>query len=379
MTRVLFLHPAVRSYRFPLFVELGRRGVHFLFTSINAPDTAAGKETDELLSHAPFVFYQAKEIVLGGKKNFSFDLWRVFKYDVIIFSGVTSIPFLLLAAPLYFLRKKVVVFDELWAYPQGKEYSYLRPLVRFLAKKMVRSFIPAGSKAAEFLNNEFNIPQDRLHVAYNTAPEPKPPTQHADIDMRYLALVNKVKGLNRPVLLYLGRVVQYKGLDVLLQALAAMPNPPFLLVVGEGDYLTDCKKLTNILEIENDVMFWGGCASQDVSLFYSLADLFVLPARRTKDDTIGYEAWGFTVNEAMWMRVPVLATNAVGAAYDLLLQHRTGWICQEGSVESLALMLQVTLKDKVELVSVGQRGYEWLKQRCSYSQNVRSIMSAVMK
>ena len=131
--RIVFVHPAIRVYRAPLLERLATRNIECLFTSINEITTIAGIETQRLLQEVEIKYFQCREIPFFGKRYFSLDLWRVFKYDVVIFSCATSIPFLLLALLLKVAGKRVLLFDELWRYPENiTSYDLIRPYIRFL-------------------------------------------------------------------------------------------------------------------------------------------------------------------------------------------------------------------------------------------------------
>jgi glycosyltransferase involved in cell wall biosynthesis len=374
---VIFLHPAVRKYRDPLFTELSKVGVDFLFTSVNDADTPAGRETNEILKDTSIRFRQAREIILLGKRNFSFDLKVVFAYDVIIFSGVTSIPFLLLAVPLFLCKKKILIFDELWKYPDGKSYGILRPLIRALVKRTVSSFVAAGTMAADFLVSEFKVPKDRIYMAYNTAPCPRGVNLGNRALMRSPNEIDEYDG-DAKVVLYLGRVVEYKGLDLLIQAMATLPpSTAMLIVVGDGDFLPYCKRLCADLGMQNRIRFLGECGADDTGRYYAMADLFVLPAKFVNDTPVGYEAWGFTINEAMAMKLPVIATKAVGAAHDLIIDGETGWMCEANDVEDLSRALSHALNSPENLHRIGKKGHELLTQRCSYEENLAAVIRAI--
>ncbi|WP_257293424.1 glycosyltransferase family 4 protein [Endozoicomonas sp. YOMI1] len=374
---VIFLHPAIRTYRVELFERLSKYGVEFLFTSINSLDTPAGVETESILNTTAIKYHQCKEISLFGKKNFSFDLFRVFKYQTVVFSCATSIPFLLLSLPLHILGKRIILFDELWKYPDQKVYHLLRPLVRFLVKKTVDSFVPAGTCAAKYMKSEYGAADDNIHIAFNT-------TELTNICSQFLGSSEQSKELKlnlgcekTPVVLYLGRIVKYKGLDILLNAVAKLDFNIKLLVVGDGDFATECKALARNLSIADHVFFWGACNIEESPCFYKLADVFVLPTRFLPGDGVGYEAWGFTINEAMANGIPVITTDAVGAAHDLIVNDETGWIFPAEDFNSLADILRTVIGDLDHAREVAENGKSWVSSKCSYQQNEHAFCRAI--
>ena len=105
----------------------------------------------------------------------------------------------------------------------------------------------------------------------------------------------------------------------------------YLIVCGNGEYEEECKKLAE--EYKNErIIFTGKIDSTIRSLYYSQSNVFVLPSY-SEEGVI--EAWGLTVNEAMEYGLPVVATSAVGAAYDLIENGYNGYIVEENNINAL--------------------------------------------
>lgn len=106
------------------------------------------------------------------------------------------------------------------------------------------------------------------------------------------------------VILTVSRIAQEKSIDKLItnhkELLKKYPNFK-LLIVGDGPDLDKMKDLTKKLEIENNVIFTGKVALNNVPLYYQLGDIFV-----TASTT---ETQGLTVVEAMSSSIPVVAIN----------------------------------------------------------------------
>ena len=374
--RKLFVHPAIRDYRSAIFHKLGEAGFHFLFSFINPPGTHAGENTRRELERFPYPYYQAREL-RTPVHNLSLDLVRVFRYDLVIFSCLTSVPFLLLAAPLKLLGKRVLLFDETWRYQyEVPRYRRLLPAVRFLVRRCVDAFIPAGSKAATMYESDFGIERSKIFVAYNTTLDLSavrvPAEVGQEIDARISALSR-----GRTVILYLARLVRYKGLDLLITALASLPDEACLLVVGSGPFQEECETLAASLGLTDRIHFLGDCRTEDVTAYYRAADIFVLPSRFVLNEPVNCESWGFTVNEAMSLGIPVVATDAVGAAHDLIRDGETGMLARENDPASLAAKLRYLLDDPARRREIGAKGREWLRERCSYDQNAEAFLRAV--
>ena len=118
-------------------------------------------------------------------------------------------------------------------------------------------------------------------------------------------------------------------------AVASLPaetrNSVALLFVGEGELRPDLEALARRLGLQR-VSFAGFKNQRELSRYYHAADLLVLPSLHS-------ETWGLVVNEALHHGVPVVVSDAVGCAPDLVEIGVTGEICEAGSVPALAAAL----------------------------------------
>lgn len=140
------------------------------------------------------------------------------------------------------------------------------------------------------------------------------------------------------VIMFCGKLSLRKGPDLLLAALRLLPESLrgncALLLVGDGELREELMvQAARVPAIP--VQCVGFQAQGALSQFYHAADLFVLPSRHG-------ETWGLVVNEALHHGVPVVVTEAVGCAPDLVESGRTGEVCSADSTEALAAaMLKV--------------------------------------
>lgn len=108
------------------------------------------------------------------------------------------------------------------------------------------------------------------------------------------------------IILYTGRLVEVKGLDLLLTAFAYSEISNFKLVlVGDGNQNKKLQELAKELSIEDKVVFAGYYSGNALYAWYDLADYFILPSR--------YEPFGAVVNEALVYGCPVVVSQFIGA------------------------------------------------------------------
>lgn len=118
-----------------------------------------------------------------------------------------------------------------------------------------------------------------------------------------------------PILLFVGRLRYYKGLDTLLRAMVRLPSDVRLRVVGTGPMFRPWESLAAELDLVSRVEFVGEVSDADLPAQYHQASLFVLPANARS------EAFGMVLTEAMASGLPCVTTE-VGTG--------TSWVVQDG-------------------------------------------------
>lgn len=135
-------------------------------------------------------------------------------------------------------------------------------------------------------------------------------------------------------ILFCGQMIHRKGVDLLLQAFAELVKeglPVRLLMVGrEAEFPQMLAPHDAATKAAID--FAGFQAPEALPEFFRRADIFVLPSR--------YDGWGVVVNQAVGAGLPVICSDAVGAARDLVLPGRNGEIYPAEDVARLTEILR---------------------------------------
>ena len=109
------------------------------------------------------------------------------------------------------------------------------------------------------------------------------------------------KRIAGPRLLFVGRLVYYKGLHVLLEAAGHWPGT--LMIAGEGPLEGELRARADALGFGDRVTFLGRISDEELPAYYQASDAFVLPSiART-------EAFGVVQVEAMAAGLPVVSTS----------------------------------------------------------------------
>lgn len=172
--------------------------------------------------------------------------------------------------------------------------------------------------------------------------------------------------------LFAGRMAREKGVQVLLDAwpTAGFAAPSTALVlVGDGPIRA------RAVAAGAGTLAEGALGAERLRNFYAGSDVVVVPSIPTRDFR---EPWGLVVNEAFDQGVPVIATDAVGAAAGGLVQHeRTGLVVPAGDAGALAAALRRLHDDAALRERLGAAGREAVR---AYSHDAWAAgMSAALR
>lgn len=146
----------------------------------------------------------------------------------------------------------------------------------------------------------------------------------------------------RHVFLFLGRLVERKGVHILLRAWQNVESGA-LWIVGEGDQESELKQLASKLNLRN-VTFYGKTTMP--LEFYQAADVFLLPSLEEGLPTV--------LLEAMSSGLPCIATR-IGGVTDVLQNEREGLMITPGSIEELSDAMK-------RMMSQPERRQQWARQ-----------------
>jgi glycosyltransferase involved in cell wall biosynthesis len=231
-----------------------------------------------------------------------------------------------------------------------------------------------------------NVPREKVFFAnYCSLDYSKYPTKN---------LKDKLNISDLLVVLYVGRVVKRKGLDILIKSFYEIRNKRddvALIICGDGDFLPCCKQLAKKLKI-NRIFFLGEVAEEDMASVYKAADVFVLPSCIRSGGRDEVEGWGLVVNEAMSMGLPVVTTDVVGAAQDLVKENINGYLVKNGDAKELYLTLNRILENERLRKTMGEnfrkifesfndfnKMFEGFKQAINYVTSVKYFQNLSMK
>jgi len=166
-------------------------------------------------------------------------------------------------------------------------------------------------------------------------------------------------------ILFVGRLVERKGVDYLLQALRLVRerHDAKAVIVGDGADKDKLVRLARDLEIDQAVTFAGFVDEGLLVRYFKECSMFVLPAVfDKKGDT---EGQGVVILEAMSFKKPVVASR-VGGIRDIVVDGETGILVGEKDSQGLSAAISTLLENKDVAREMGLRGYELYRRTYSW-------------
>jgi glycosyltransferase involved in cell wall biosynthesis len=192
-------------------------------------------------------------------------------------------------------------------------------VLKWLASVPLAAHIAVGAASARDLRRFFGVPARKIRVIHNGVP---------DIDV-----VPHEFG-RRPVIGSAARLEDQKALEVLVAALAEIPDT-LLVLIGDGEQRADLERAAVEHGVADRVEFLGW--HDDARPFIAGLDVFVLPSRD--------ESFPLSIVEAMLAGTPVVATD-VGSVAEAVIDGRTGLLVRSGDPKALAAAIRKLLGDE---------------------------------
>jgi glycosyltransferase involved in cell wall biosynthesis len=244
-----------------------------------------------------------------------------------------------------------------------EDFERLRQPIRWEAVKMLRTFITrraqmiiVPSRYLAKIVSGWGILVERIAVVYN-ALDPLPAQKPAGL----LAFEGHT-------LVTVARLVRWKGIDALIDCVAANPRLR-LIVVGEGPEFSALSKQAKSLAVGDRVIFTGTVTGEQVAGWLRAADLFVLNST--------YEGLPHIVLEAFDAGVPVLA-SAAGGTPEIVCDGENGILIPPGDRLALSSAIGRILADKLLQQKLVEGGRSTLAQAFRWDALVKQTETILM-
>ncbi len=328
------------AYRMPLYTLLAERhGVEvYCFGGEGHYVPEAMRDLDRQLESAPFPAHRlerqrdAAELAAGHDAVIASTAGRVALPSAYRGARRAGRPFLLWAS--------------LWRHPRTAAHLFSFPLMRSIYRH-ADAVVTYGPHVSRYVAHQRGG-DDGVFVAAQAV---EPQVFARSVSEQEIEQWRRETGLDRgPLVLFAGRLVADKGVDVLARAWRLLGNDTgaSLCLVGDGPLASD----PSIADVPG-ITVAGRLDRQRLPVAYAAADAVVVPSIATRRFL---EPWGLVCNEAMSQGRPVVATDAVGAvAGGLVRDGETGLVVAAGDERALAAALQRLLSDPQLRSDLGRR------------------------
>jgi len=207
-----------------------------------------------------------------------------------------------------------------------------------------------------------------------------------------------------PLLLYAGRLVTFKGIDHLLDAVALLngiapekilpqepdketrrqgdksgqtgatrspglpvSQSPRLILAGEGPHRANLEARAARLGIADQVSFLGAVPHTDLPALHAVSDLFVMPST-------DHETFCLAACEAMSCARPVVASRT-GGLVEVVRDGETGLLATPGDPADLAAQIAALLADPAQRARMGAAGREWTLEMFTWEKVIARMLA----
>lgn len=179
---------------------------------------------------------------------------------------------------------------------------------------------------------------------------------------------------DRPVVLSVGRLIERKGCDRVLEAfpkiLSHFPDAVYL-IVGEGPMRSQLEQLRDRLGLQQSVIFAGEVSDADLRVYYTLATLFAMVSRQPPGSH-EVEGFGIVYLEANACGLPVVAGDSGGVS-DAVVHGKTGFLVDPFNPDAIADAIIPLLADPQLAQQMGKTGKERAIQEFSWDTRSQAL------
>ena len=360
--KIAFVHNMAMHYRIPFFRRLAELyDVDFLFTHAKKVEGLNGVNYEILRNY----FGIASGLILKLLKK---------DYDVIVngdWVGVSGIIEMISGFTIAKLqRKPFIIWSENWDWQRPLKTKLPLPLIRVILSHSNACLVP-GTKHKEFIVS-LSASSDKVFIMPNVS----------NLIIKEEDYVNKEKlkeklGIeNKKVILYVGRLIKKKGVEYLIKAFGKLRKERedvVLIIIGRGEWRDELEALSKNLNVENIVYFMGYVEDELLPAYYLLSNICAVPSI-----TYGMgDPWVFVVNEAMYFGKPVIATDAVGAAFDMIKDGKNGFMVPEKDSDALYIAMKKIISDPELERKMGEESKRIIEERFRYEHMIGGFRKAL--
>jgi glycosyltransferase involved in cell wall biosynthesis len=208
------------------------------------------------------------------------------------------------------------------------------------------------------VSSVLRVPGDRISVIQNGVDVNK-----FSFDFNYWEVRNRFANGSEKILLFVGRLVPEKGLDVLIRALPNILSNGInakIVAVGEGPQREEFQQMANEYGLAEKIIFVGHVDDWTLRALYRVADVTVVPSK--------FEPFGIVALEAMAAHCPLVVSD-VGGLNEIVDHEGTGLKVPLNNADALSSAIMRIIRDVGFKNWIVNNAY----QKCLWNYNWNSI------
>lgn len=319
-----------------------------------------GIKKEEIINGVKSIKASSLGIFLGMPLSFSFfNLFKKLSQETDLIT--IHHPFPLADLALFFIKpeKKIIVHYHSDIVRQKLLNFLVKPLVCHTLKKASKIIVSSPNllKNSSYLKN-FKEKCEIIPFGVDLNKFKKNKSQEQKI--------RKIKEkYGKNLVLFVGRIVYYKGLKYLIEAMKNLEAD--LLIIGEGPLKKNLQNKAKKLGGKNRIYFLPFLPEKELISFYYASDVLVLPS------IFKSEAFGIVLIEAMACKKPIISTELDTGTSFVNQTGITGFVVPPKDSKALTLAIKKIIKNKKIAEKIGQNAYSKVIQNFSLEKMLEKI------
>ncbi|RAP52611.1 MAG: hypothetical protein BZ138_02935 [Methanosphaera sp. rholeuAM270] len=363
-TKILFTHNTAMWYRLPFFRQLSEiYDLDLVFTHIDVIQDVYDENVENQIPGLEGVNYTILDNTMGFAGGLISKALN--RYDITVGGSWDTPQELLESICLYattkIKRESFIIWREDWDWEKknGLKEKIVNVIIRYLSNHADAILVP-GSLHKKYFHEKLKVPEEKIFIMPNVSNI----SGNADITK---------KSYDTKKILYVGRLIERKGVNYLLEAYKNLKiDDVELIIVGSGSEEEKLKQYVAENHVKN-VRFTGKIDNEELEEYYNTSNLVVVPSI---NKGMG-DPWVFVLNEAMYYYNPIIATDAVGAAPDMIKGN--GYIVKEKDSDALCEAMSSILSDDDLAKNMSLKSKEIINNEFKYSNMINSFNECVKK
>lgn len=316
----------IEIFSFDLLESLNKKGVE--------ADLLCYADNTTGYYYKSFRVWGCKQNIKISSAPFSLDFIKIFKsiegnYDLIHLHSPNPLGEILSIIS----KKDIIIHWHSDIVRQKILYKFYKSFQQSALKKAKRivvtshNYLDTSQQIKNFKNKVVVIPLGLNPDKFN---------KMGSYDEKFEAIRDKIKG--RKVVLAVGRIVEYKGFEYLVEAGKYLNSDTVIIIIGGGSLYEELENKIKKLNIEKKVHLVGRVES--INAYMKNCDVFCLPSISRN------EAFGLVLVEALYFGKPLVTTNVEGSGMNYVnIHNKTGLVVPPKNPKALAEALNRILSD----------------------------------